>query len=381
MPTAEAASRGGVAARPYLEGLLNDHDAARSALTGSNFVKRSTVAVVYVCFERQQLVRAALSALFRSEGLQELDVFISQDGGSNYTIDLPAQAVKFNLVYLRHPVNLCPGQHHYLVKSFVFDIMGYESLIVVEEDNIVHPDAIKVLRGLLDLTVNDTQIGLVSVNDFDNHLLINTTRFGSTALRVAVDLGHLWVFGVHASRYHAVHSDLRDYFNLIIGKDYPNIDQPPLRDEVAALQAAKGFPPGMPLSQDAFFVHSLQKAGYTRRLTTMVRLFEPVGWSGLHFREDSMHFYQYFGRSMFSGRVWEEPREACVTEEERELLAAECRERLHKLYQKHLGRDADEGALDAVVKRLLSGEMNTVELVHKMVASEEHQQRHLSPSS
>ncbi|KXZ45108.1 hypothetical protein GPECTOR_58g557 [Gonium pectorale] len=363
-------------AADYLQGLFENYDAARAALTGSGgFAKKSKVAVVYMCFERQKIILAALAALFKSEGLRDFDVFISQDGGSNYRVELPDEASNFNLLYIRHPANLCPGQHHYFVKSFVFDIMRYEALIVVEEDNIVHPDAIQMLYGMLRLTANDPQIGLVAVTDMDNSLLIDESKHSNGVMRAEIHQGHLWVFGMHATRYQVVRQDLRDYFNVILGKNYIMKDQPPLRDEIAALHRIKGFAENTELSQDAFFVNSLEKAGYSRRMTTMVRLFEPVGWSGLHFQSDPAVFYGVYGRGMYEGRVTEPPVEVGATKESQESLKEDCLVRLNRLYRQYLGRSADEGAAKAAVWRLLNSKLNAVELMRNVLNSAEHQRR------
>ncbi|KXZ55386.1 hypothetical protein GPECTOR_3g512 [Gonium pectorale] len=318
-----------------------------------------------MCYERADIIRTALAALLKSDGLGEIDVFISQDGGSNYTMEVP-DAPGINLHYIRHPVNLCPGQHHHLVKWFVFEVMKYDYLMVVEEDNVLHPDALKVLRGLLVSTVNEREIGLVVVNDCDNSVLVDASRFDAAAVRWNIDKGHLWVFGLHRSRFEAVYGDLLEYLLIIVGQDYSQVDQPPLQPEIVRLHERKGFPAGTKLSQDAFFVHSLARAGYTSRAATLLRLFEPIGWQGLHFRESAESFFNQFGRGMYSARVKNEPREVGRTKEEMEVLVSECHKRLDVLYREILGRDADTKARDILTERFLTGKLNAVEVVHRM---------------
>ncbi|KXZ45109.1 hypothetical protein GPECTOR_58g558 [Gonium pectorale] len=328
-----------------------------------------------MCYERQKIIVDALAALFKSEGLADYDVYISQDGGSNYTVVLPPEAAGINVHYVRHPVNMCPGQHHFLIKTFAFDVMKYESLIVVEEDNIVSVDAIKMLHQMLQQSEVDLQVGLVSSTDLDNSLLMDEAPFSSAVLKVAVELGHLWVFGMHASRYHAVRRDLRDYLNAILGKSYISKDQPPLRDDLLKLHKTKGFPTGIPLSQDSFLVRALERAGYSRRLTTMVRLFEPVGWSGLHFQLEPAVFYSIYGRGKYEGRITSPPVDVAGDQKMIESLRNDCLERLDQLYQQYLGRKVDDVTAKSTVQRLFTGKLNSVELMRNLLNSAEHQRR------
>ncbi|EFJ50837.1 hypothetical protein VOLCADRAFT_88173 [Volvox carteri f. nagariensis] len=91
-----------------------------------DFTKRSKVAVIYMCFERMEMIHRAIPAILGSEGLAEFDFFISQDGSAasifeNGTVSIP-KGTQF--AYIRHPANLCTGLHHHFVKAFAFNIMG-----------------------------------------------------------------------------------------------------------------------------------------------------------------------------------------------------------------------------------------------------------------
>lgn len=133
-------------AEAYLDDLLADHEAAKVKLGARNF-KTSNVLVVYMCYERADVIRSTLTSLLMNEGLEEFDLIISQDGlgegGALYTLDVEIQET-LNALYIHHEVNLCTGLHHYFVKAFAFDILGYEYLLVIEEDNGLHHQGIQV---------------------------------------------------------------------------------------------------------------------------------------------------------------------------------------------------------------------------------------------
>ncbi|GIL65802.1 hypothetical protein Vafri_19431 [Volvox africanus] len=364
-------------AEAYMDGLFDDYEGAKAKLGASNF-KKSNVLVVYMCYERAEVIRSTLTSLLMSQGLEEYDLIISQDGvgvdGSLYILDVEIQET-LNALYIHHEVNLCTGLHHYFVKKFAFDIMGYEYLLVVEEDNGLHHQGLQFLKEMVELSIEDKEIGLVSITDLDNALLVDDSRYNAAVLRADVDIGHLWVFGVHKTRYDAVSQHLYDYYKVIKGRDYTHTHVYPLCDWIRALHKEKGFPKDMPLSQDAFFVHSLMKEGYTKRFLSLVRLFQPMGWIGLHFKQDPAHFYTTYGQGMYEGQIENKPFEIAANVEELEKLKKDAAGRLDVIYQQYLGRGVEQSVSDSVVLRLLIGRMNAVELVRDIVNSAEHRRR------
>ncbi|KXZ42257.1 hypothetical protein GPECTOR_173g203 [Gonium pectorale] len=113
--------------------------------------------------------------------------------------------------------------------------MQYDTLVIVEEDLIVHRHAVNVIARSVQEYVNDKEVGLISSIDVDNS-----------------------VFGMHRLRWEAVRADMLDYFGVIKGGNYADIDLPPLVDKVRALFREKGHDP-VELSQDQFLVKSLRK--------------------------------------------------------------------------------------------------------------------------
>ncbi|KXZ44627.1 hypothetical protein GPECTOR_64g121 [Gonium pectorale] len=339
---------------------------------GGGVQKRSSVAVVYMCFERADLVRQAFPAVLLSTGVEEVDIIISQDGGPNSMAKFPVDLEGKPHTYIRHGVNLAPGQHHYVIKSLVFDVLGYEVLILVEEDSLIHRQAIQMIRELLVLSMTDATVGIVSINDLDNSMFIDEAAFNAGGLRVHIETGHLWGYGMHVSRYNAIKPRLQKYYDVIKGKDYRTLDAPPLRDAVQGLLRAEGMPDNIPLSQDSFLVHSLHRTGYIHRITTVLRLLRPLGWHGLHFQQSEHAFYKLFGRYVYEGEI---TRPAFVVEpgsQEEQTLKEVCTQRLHRLYKHFLGREADEGALKSYLSAFIANRLNGVELMHVVLGSDEH---------
>ncbi|GIL55354.1 hypothetical protein Vafri_10905 [Volvox africanus] len=349
-------------AASYMDELYRDYSTARNQLVG-DFKKRNRIAVVFMCFNRAEVIRRSLPAVMRSEGVEKFDLFISQDGGADYIID---QDIHFpessSIAYIRHKVNLCTGLHHHFVKTFTFDIMGYDGLIIVEEDNVVHPQALQLLAQMIDLSIDQPEIGIVSLLDMDNSAFLDDRKYAEGIIRVNGTMGHLWVYGFHKSRYEAVRSDLYDYYNTIKGQDYSRKHEPPLSDIIRALLVSKGFPANGELSQDRFFIYSLEKSGYRRRYQTMFRFFEPIGYLGLHHRHSEDEFFNMFGRGMFNGRI--KPQAAFdVTKDVTILLdiKAGVRDHINRVWLKYFTNEVHEKLVNNTFNSLMEGRLNGVE--------------------
>ncbi|GIL50947.1 hypothetical protein Vafri_7021 [Volvox africanus] len=340
----------------YVDFVLNPNSSA-SVLQG--FKKRSTTAVVYICFNRTALIEPALESVLRSEDLHKFDFIISQDGGSAAPLN-PKVPNNTNYVYIHHKENLNTGIQDFFVKQLAFEVLGYESLIVIEEDVVIHPQAIQMLKFMLDMSIDDLEIGLVSIIDVDNSFFIDMGRYNSSVHRVAITEGHLWMYGIHATRYRAVREHLLEYTGIIRHEDFESLHKDTVAARIRAMHKRKGIPLNIALSQDGNLIFSLRLEGFDRRLNTVARFYRPLGYWGVHFRDDKESFFGRFGTEMFGGRVQLPPKE--TTCEDMVDMAETCRARLDELFMRHLGRHPDEKARNFAVSRLLGGNMNGVVL-------------------
>ncbi|EFJ50990.1 hypothetical protein VOLCADRAFT_88171 [Volvox carteri f. nagariensis] len=360
-------------AAAYMDSLLADPVAARARLVG-DFTKRSKVAVIYMCFERMEMIHRAVPAILRSEGLAEFDLFISQDGGAASIFENGTVSRDAPFVYIRHPANLCTGLHHYFVKAFAFDIMGYDILLIVEEDNVVHPQALQLLRRMAQLSVAEQDIGIVSLLDLDMSPFLDAERFAEGLIQTVGHMGHLWVFGLHRAKYNAVRACLRDYYEVIKGHDYRVKHLPPLRDAIQGLMKEEGFPVTTELSQDRWFINSLSKFGFTKRYQTLFRFFEPIGSYGLHFHMNESLFYEMFGRGMYGGRI--DPNAAFdVTKDpaDGDAIKATVQERLTALFNKHwAGAAPPPDLMNTTYHGILEGRLNGLEVVRDIMRGPHH---------
>ncbi|GIL47286.1 hypothetical protein Vafri_4141 [Volvox africanus] len=351
-------------AATYMDSLLADFAAARKRLVG-NFNKRSKVAVVYMCFERMEMIHQAIPAILRSDGLADFDFFISQDGGSRSIFDDKTLSIPngTQYVFIHHPANLCAGLHHYFVKAFAFDIMGYDTLLVVEEDNIIHKQALQLLHRMAELSIPEPGIGIVSLLDMDMSHFLDPVHYAEGLIRTAGTMGHLWVFGLHRSKYDAARGHLRDYYEVIKGHDYRMKHEPPLRDAILGLLREKGIEDTSVLSQDRWFIYSMAKSGFAQRYQTLFRFFEPIGYYGLHFHWNQSLFFGLFGRGMFNGRI--KPAAAFdVTKDPAhgQAIKATVRARLTTLCDKYwAGLPPPEDLIDEWYHGVLEGRLNGLE--------------------
>ncbi|GIL98170.1 hypothetical protein Vretimale_3599 [Volvox reticuliferus] len=358
-------------AAKYMDSLLGDYAAARKKLVG-NFIKRSNVAVVYMCFERMEMIHRAIPAILRSDGLADFDLFISQDGGAPSIFDDKALSIPSGTqyVYIHHPANLCTGLHHYFVKAFAFDIMGYDTLLVVEEDNVIHQQALQLLHRMSELSISEPKIGIVSLLDMDMSPFLDPAHYAEGLIRTVGAMGHLWVFGLHRSKYEAARGHLRDYYLVIKGHDYRMKHEPPLRDAIEGLLREKGIEDTSVLSQDRWFINSMALSGFAQRYQTLFRFFQPIGYYGLHFQMNESHFFGLFGRGMFNGRinpaavfdVTKDPAHAAA-------MKATVRARLETLYNKYWGGlPPPEELVNDTFHGLLEGRLNGREAVQEIMS-------------
>ncbi|GLI58825.1 hypothetical protein VaNZ11_000589 [Volvox africanus] len=357
-------------AATYMDSLLADFEAARKRLVG-NFNKRSKVAVVYMCFERMEMIQQAMPAILRSDGLADFDFFISQDGGSRSIFDVTKLSIPSGTqyVFIHHPANLCAGLHHYFVKAFAFDIMGYDTLLVVEEDNVIHPQALQLLHRMAELSISEPEIGVVSLLDMDMSHFLDPVHYSEGLIRTVGTVGHLWVFGLHRSKYDAVRGYLRGYYEVIKGHDYRMKHEPPLRDAIVGLLQENGMEDTSVLSQDRWFIFSLAKSGFALRYQTLFRFFEPIGYYGLHFQYNQSQFFGVFGRGMFNGRI--KPAAAFdVTKDPAhgQAIKATMRARLTTLYDKYWsGSPPPEGVVEEWYHGVLEGRLNGLEALQDVM--------------
>ncbi|GLC49352.1 hypothetical protein PLESTB_000210400 [Pleodorina starrii] len=212
---------------------------------------------------------------------------------------------------------------------------------------------------MLDMSLQDLDIGLVSIVDADNSYFVDMARYSSHVIRVVIsEGGHNWAYGMHASRFRAVRQHLLDYVKIIAHEDYRMLHADPLAARIKAMYARKGIPLAIPMSQDANLQFSLRLEGFDRRLTTVARLMQPIGYWGLHFRDNEATFFDRFGREMYSGQVALPPRE--TSREDEADMARSCRLVVDKLFVDNLARHPDEKTLSFAVSRLLAGRMNGV---------------------
>ncbi|GIM11710.1 hypothetical protein Vretimale_15139 [Volvox reticuliferus] len=211
------------------------------------------------------------------------------------------------------------------------------------------------------MSLDDLEIGLVCIIDVDNSYFVDMRRYNASVQRVSMPEGHLWVYGMHATRYRAVRKHLLDYTELIRREEYNDLHKDPLAAKIRAMYKRKGIPLNIPLSQDLNLQYSLRLEGFDRRLTTVARFMKPLGNWGLHFRDDKETFFGRFGTEMFEGRVHLPPKE--TSREDMKDMAQTCIAQLDELFMGHLGRHPDEKAKSFAVSRLLGGSLNGIVLI------------------
>lgn len=127
----------------------------------------------------------------------------------------------------------CNQPHH----TSLFDVLSTPS------------PPVQLLARMAELSINEPEVGMVSLLDMDMSPFLDASRFSVGILPVPSDVGHLWVFGLHRTKYEAVRHMMNAYYDVIKGHDYRFKHDPPLYDRIMALMARLGITETMFLSQ------------------------------------------------------------------------------------------------------------------------------------
>ncbi|GIL86099.1 hypothetical protein Vretifemale_14543 [Volvox reticuliferus] len=220
---------------------------------------------------------------------------------------------------------------------------------------------------MVELSINEPNVGVVSLLDVDMGPFLDSSRFSTGIIPVRSTTGHLWVFGLHRTKYEAIREMMNSYYEAIKGHDYRRKHVPPLRNKIELLMQRYGFPLNGPFSQDRFFLNSLAKANFTKRYQTLFRFFQPIGNYGLHSRYNSSQFLGMFGQHMYYGMI--NPSAAFdITKDPRDIMAIRdhARQRLNDLFQKYRKQLPTESLVNNTIHSILEGRFQGHAVVHNI---------------
>ncbi|GIL53695.1 hypothetical protein Vafri_9330 [Volvox africanus] len=220
---------------------------------------------------------------------------------------------------------------------------------------------------MAELSVNEPNIGVVSLLDMDMSPFLDSSRFSAGILPVRSATGHLWVFGLHRVKYEAIREMMDAYYEAIKGYEYRTKHLLPLRPRIEALIKQYGFPIPSPFSQDRFFLNSLAKVNFTKRYQTLFRFFQPIGSAGLHFKYNTSYFVKIFGQHMYNGLI--NPSAAFdVTKDPRDIKAIRdsVRQRLNRLFQKYRRSFPLESLVNSTFYGVMEGRLNGQIVAHNL---------------
>ena len=259
-----------------------------------------SIPIVLLAFNRPDYLTAVLSSLVQQVGVDvsKRDVFLFQDGAVNPFSALthcdpaaPAANVEIFKRFLPHgtpmlaPHNLGIALNFDRAERFVFEELGVDAAIFLEDDLVLGPYYLKTLEQLIGLALANERIAHVAA--YGNH---KASAEEQLRHRSALTLmGHIWAVGLTRRQWLRQKRYVDQYLDIVRTADYRRRDN----DRIVDLFHSWGL--GAPgTSQDIAKTHAAILAG-TVKVNTYACFGHYVGETGSHFNPD------LFARMGFSG--------------------------------------------------------------------------------
>jgi hypothetical protein len=245
--------------------------------------------IAILSFDRPDYLRRVLDSLKSQIGcdLECRSVTLFQDGAVNPHSSIQRGAIEdiaqcVDLFKQRFPrgevvpssVNLGAALNFDRAETMMFETLGAEAAIFLEDDLVLGPNYISTLEALISIFIDDDRVGYVAAYG-DHRKTIEEQRANCDRL---VLLGNNWGFALFRWQWLRMRARIREYLQLMENTDYYLRDG----DRIARLFAAWGY--GCPAtSQDAAKTIACCADGVIK-LNTYVCNAAYIGEHGIHMR-------------------------------------------------------------------------------------------------
>jgi len=181
----------------------------------------------------------------------------------------------------------------------IFQEIGYQSAIFLEDDLLLSPSYFRIMEELLEIAAERPDIGMVSALGYKNRMPLCEQQRRAREIRLMDE--HNWGFGMHREAWCARNRVLQPYLKLMASVDYRDRDTGEMKFKLAALQ--KSFSRhgrGYLTSQDSMKNLAFELLG-RHRITTFTNNARYIGEVGLHSNEGKFAAGGYHETIVYNG--------------------------------------------------------------------------------
>lgn len=265
------------------------------------------LAACVLCFDRADYLEAVLASLARQSDTTNVDFLFVQDGAVHplagrraRDADVAACARLVERCFpdaelLRSPLNLGADLHTLRAEDLVFRERGYDQAVFFEDDLVVAPWYLSVLKVLLRRFERRERVAMLAAYGAEPTRALRRQHRRRRRLGV---LGHHWGYAVYRDRWRRWQDEIPWYAGLL---ESHGGGSPRLVAEVRARYRAGGVR-AIGSSQDAVKLYAMARCGHVK-LNTLTNNARYIGARGVHFTDALFRRYG-FDRSVAYDREW-----------------------------------------------------------------------------
>jgi len=253
------------------------------------------MAVAVMSFDRPHYLERVLQTVRSQLPLRHLalDFFLFQDGATGLRSGQTfgdakrlAQSQEVFRAYLPEGQIMASAWNLGVALNFdraertLYAELGYEVVLFLEDDLVLHPGYFQVIERLLEMTVDRSDIGMVSALGFA-YATPQTEQRARLRDIVLMD-EHNWAFAMWRRAWEARDRVLAPYLDLMRQIDYRDRDKGEMKTALHSLQKALGrHGQGYLTSQDSMKNMALELLGI-HRISSFANFARYIGREGLH---------------------------------------------------------------------------------------------------
>jgi hypothetical protein len=261
----------------------------KAKLKMNAFCQKSSFSVAVFSFNRPEYLKEVLESLERNRDIADADCFLFQDGAINrYSGRVTAREAEIEECIrlwekasfprkqlIRREGNVGMASNFLWAAELLFDELSYEEVLFFEDDLMISPAYIHLLRILLKQLKNDQAVGVVMCHGGrPRDISKEERRLKMREIRPGMD--HLWGWAMWRDRWQRIKPTFLDYFKHVREKDPNKVNS----KGIVEFFASQGFDLRS-ASQDTGLYYAMLKNGYGA-INTVLPRGKYIGAKGWH---------------------------------------------------------------------------------------------------
>lgn len=253
---------------------------------------RGKVALALMAFNRPQYLEQVAKSIAAQnpKDMEDVDVHVFQDGAVSrrtsrrYSTDALVQqslavvkGVLPQAIVAASSENLGIAMNFDRAETQVFETLGYDRAIFFEDDMVLRPNYVGLVKVLMEMSATNPRIGPVAAYGYKRQASVEVQRQRRADL---VPMGHSWGFGVLREKWRRARKVWAPYLGLIRKYDYAHRPHDQIKTMFRFLFRSSKFNPGA-TGQDAVKQCTYAHLGMAQ-LTTFTNNAKYIGEVGTH---------------------------------------------------------------------------------------------------